>query len=69
MNEALVEKAAYALERFRMSDYEWTDEQFEIWFNRDPRFVEQVHHWGNFSGTEKEKLFHEVRIVFSAISE
>jgi hypothetical protein len=35
--DVLVEKAARAMERHAMRDYEWTDEQFEVWWTQDAR--------------------------------
>lgn len=62
--EAMVEAAAKAVERDRCLPYGWTDEQFEIWFNKDTAFVGRESTWGvNFSGTQKGKLFHEVKIA------
>lgn len=66
ITDAMVEKAARALERFNTSAYEWTDEQFEVWWNEDTLFVERVHTWGNFRGTQKQYLFHKVRITLEA---
>jgi hypothetical protein len=64
--ESRVERAAYALERFNTSMYEWDDATFDIWFNKDPSFTTRIENWGNFRGTRKEKLFHEVRLVLEA---
>ena len=63
VTDDMVERAAMALEKDRTACYEWTDEQFDIWWNRDPSFVRNVTAWGNFIGTPKEHLFHEVRIA------
>ena len=62
----MIERAAYALERHNKSVYEWTDEEFDMWWNRDPRFTKKTNVWGNFAGTEKEKLFHEIEIALKA---
>ena len=67
MNEETIERAARALERQRISCYEWTEEQFELWFTRDPFFTEQVTAWPDgFRGTRKQHLFFEVRTVLEA---
>ena len=67
LDDAVVERAAKALERQRTSGYGWTDAQFEIWFNRDPHFVAHKTAWSDgFRGTRKEHLFHEVKTVLNA---
>lgn len=66
ITDEMVERAAKELERRTKSVYEWTDEQFEIWWNHDPYFVERQNGWGFFRGTQKEKLLWEVRIVLEA---
>lgn len=66
VTDEMVERAAKKLERWNKSIYEWTDEQFEIWWNKDPYFVERIKGWGHFRGTEKDKLLHEVRLVLEA---
>lgn len=67
ITEDMVLRAARAVERDRCKPYGWTDEQFEIWFNRDHVFVGREHCWGsNFTGTEKGKLLHETRIALKA---
>lgn len=66
ITDAIVEKAARAVEKFTTSQYEWTDEQFEVWWNEDPTFVERIHNWGNFRGTNKQYLLHKVRIALEA---
>ena len=66
ITDAMVEKAARAVEKFNTAQYEWTDEQFEVWWNEDPTFVERIHGWGNFRGTQKQKLLHEMRTALEA---
>jgi hypothetical protein len=66
ITDEMVERAAYALERHNKSAYEWSDELFDVWWSRDPRFNEKINAWSNFTGTEKEKLFCEVRLVLDA---
>lgn len=66
ITDAMVEKAARAVEKFNTEQYGWTDEQFETWWNEDPVFVGQIHHWGNFRGTKKQYLFHKTRIALEA---
>ena len=67
MDEEAIERAARALERQRTSCYEWTDEQFELWFNRDPFFTQHETSWPDgFRGTRKQHLFFEVRTVLEA---
>ncbi len=66
ITDEMVERAALALERARMTAYGWTDDQFDIWFHRDPDFVTRIQTWSMFQGTPKQKLFHEVRIVLEA---
>jgi len=68
VSELVVERAARALERQRKSCYEWTDEEFEVWFTKDPRFTKQPTTWPDgFRGTHKEHLFREVRTVLAQI--
>ncbi len=66
ITDEMVERAAFALERHNKAAYEWSDELFEIWWNRDPDFVSRETGWGNFRGTRKEKLLLEVRLVLEA---
>jgi hypothetical protein len=66
VTDADVERAAKAVERYTTACYEWTDEQFEIWWNKDPVFVERVHCWGHFTGTNKQYLLHKTRIALEA---
>lgn len=34
---------------------QWSDEDFEIWWNYDSLFTRKVNTWGYFQGTEKER--------------
>lgn len=58
-----IEAAAKSLERIRCAPYEWTDEQFEIWWNKDPHFVEKIRNWADFSGTTKQRVIWEATII------
>lgn len=40
--EALIERLAKEIERVTTADYGWTDEQFDIWWNHDPAFVQRA---------------------------
>lgn len=63
-DDAKAEAAAKRLEKHTMqTTYGWSDEQFETWWNKDPRFITQIFNWGHFSGTEKEKRIHEAKII------
>lgn len=65
--DEVVERAAYALEKLsKQTTYEWTDEQFETWWNHDPSFVEKVQRWPDFTGTGKERCLWEARITIEA---
>lgn len=67
VTDAMVERAAKAVERMTTAaGYGWTDEQFAIWWNKDPLFVEQRKTCAWFSGTKKEKLFAETRTALEA---
>jgi hypothetical protein len=67
VGDEMIERAAFAVERDRCRPYGWSAEQFEVWFNRDPNFTATRTSWGvNFTGTHKEKLFHEMRIALTA---
>lgn len=65
LSDEIVLAAAEKIERSRTKCYEWTDEQFEIWFNHDYEFVGRVKNWGHFSGTERERLIYEVTLALS----
>lgn len=57
-----VEAAARRLERARHP--EWTDEQFEIWWTKDPFFTQRVTNWNHFGpGTRKEHVIWEAKQV------
>jgi hypothetical protein len=67
---ALVERAAYVLEKtIKQSCYGWSDEQFNIWWYKDQRFVSAVTGWGDAfgRGTHKERLIWEARIILEAV--
>jgi hypothetical protein len=66
VTDEMVERAAKVVERFTTSGYGWTDEQFEIWWNRDPYFVTQIKTWSFFQGTQKARLLHETRLALEA---
>lgn len=66
MNDLRIEPMARALERARHP--EWTDEQFEIWWNHDPVFVERVTCWSHFGpGTRKEHVLWEAEQCLKAM--
>jgi hypothetical protein len=66
-SEEMVLRAAEAVERDRTKPYEWTEEQFQVWFHQDHSFVGRKTSWGsNFTGTPKGKLIHECRIALKA---
>lgn len=68
VTDEMVERAAFALEKKQCQDgMGWTDEQFDIWWNRDPSFMEHNKGWGWFSGTQREKALYEARIVLEAV--
>lgn len=62
-----IERAAKRVERDRRP--QWTDEQFETWWTKDSRFVDEKHDWGWFSGTTKEKLLHETKLALTDLLE
>lgn len=64
VTDEMVERAGHALERARHP--QWTDEQFEVWWNRDPFFCEHRTSWGHFRGTGKEHVLWEARTVLEA---
>ncbi|ANH08566.1 hypothetical protein [Shinella sp. HZN7] len=69
VTDELVERAAKALEkRIKQSTYGWSDEQFEIWWNKDFRFVQHENSWGDAfgRGTQKDHLQWKVRIALEA---
>ncbi|AGC36108.1 hypothetical protein B7L88_gp064 [Rhizobium phage RHEph10] len=66
ITDQMVERAAKALEKkIKQSKYEWTDEQFEIWWNKDPYFVSAETSWGDAfgRGTRKNRALWEARII------
>lgn len=53
----MIERAAKAVEKMvKQSTYGWSDEQFEIYWTKDPRFIEQQHFWGDAFGRGTEKI-------------
>lgn len=69
ITDEAVERAAKAAEKARMiGSYEWTDDQFEVWWNRDPDFVTKINVWGYFRGTRKERCIWEARIALTALT-
>lgn len=63
-----IERAAKALERYRKSAYGWTDEEFEVWWNKDPDFTQRVTcHGSGFIGTHKEYMFKQAKVVLDAV--
>lgn len=62
-----VEAAAKELERIRCGPYEWTDEQFEIWWNKDPHFVEHTRRWADFEGTSKQRAIWEAQVIAGSL--
>lgn len=69
VSDEMVARAAKALEkRVKQSKYAWSDDQFEIWWNTDSRFVQQENSWGDAfgRGTEKDHLQWKVRIALEA---
>lgn len=69
VTDEMVARAAKALEkRIKQSTYGWSDEQFEIWWNKDFRFVQHENSWGDAfgRGTQKDHLQWKVRIALEA---
>jgi hypothetical protein len=66
VTDEMVARAARAVERYTTSDYGWTDEQFEIWWNKDQLFNQRVTSWGHFTGTRKGYLLHTTRLALEA---
>jgi len=64
--ERHVEAVARAVERFQWP--QWTDDEFDIWWEKDPFFTRQVTSWGCFTGTRKEKRLHEARLAIAAVA-
>lgn len=65
--QTMIERVARAQERVRQS--QWTDEQFETWWERDPFFTESVTSWGYFTGTRKGRCLFEARKAIEALRE
>lgn len=66
ITDEMIERAAKALEKAQKAGYEWTEEQFEIWWNHDPYFVERIQGWGDFRGTMKDRCIWEARTILEA---
>jgi hypothetical protein len=66
VTDAMVERAARAVEKRTKEGYGWTDEEFEVWWNKDPFFVEKIKTWTDFQGTSKGRLLWETRIALEA---
>lgn len=67
IEQEMVERAAKALEKLTdQKTYGWTDEEFEIWWNKDPNFVAKVHKWPDFEGTLKQRCLYEARTLLEA---
>lgn len=70
ITDEMVERAAWTLEKTVMqSKYGWTDEEFEIWWNKDPHFVLHETSWGDDfgRGTRKNRCLWEARILLEAV--
>jgi hypothetical protein len=67
MAESKIEQVARAQERAR--NPQWTEEQFEVWWNEDPFFCERVTSWGYFTGTRKGHCLFEARAAIEAMRE
>lgn len=69
ITDAMVERAARAVEKATTQDkYGWSDELFDIWWNKDPYFVEKETGWGDAFGvgTRKNHLLWTTRIALEA---
>ena len=69
ISNEMVAGAAKALEkRIKQSTYGWSDDQFEIWWTKDPRFVQKENSWGDAfgRGTMKDHLLWMVRITLES---
>ncbi len=64
LTDEAVERAARELERKRQT--EWTDEEIDTWWNRDPFFCEDVTSWGHFTGTRKEYCIWQAKQILAA---
>jgi hypothetical protein len=56
ISDEQIERAARVLERYNRRDYEWTDDQFENWWNHDAR-------------CDKSKLKEQVKVVLQSIKD
>ncbi len=62
----MIEKVARHCER--AANPQWTDEEFSIWWNRDPFFCEKETAWPDgFRGTRKQRRIYEARIAIEAM--
>lgn len=64
ITDEVVERAAKALERSMQP--QWTDEQFDMWWNHDPFFTVQIATYFYFQGTRKARVLWMVRTVLEA---
>ncbi|MFQ6309872.1 hypothetical protein [Lysobacter capsici] len=64
VDEAMVERAGMAMER--ANHPQWTDAEFDTWWNRDSFFCERRTAWNGFQGTRKEKVLWEARNALAA---
>lgn len=70
ITDFLVERAAKALEKkLCQSKYGWSDAEFEIWWTKDPYFVEIITSWGDGfgRGTRKEYAIWKARIMLEEV--
>lgn len=67
MAETMIERVARAMER--QANPQWSDEQFEAWWNHDEFFCDRVTSWRHFTGTRKQMCLHEARIAIEAMRE
>lgn len=64
VTDEMVERAAKALEKKDKQDtYGWSDEMFEVWWNKDPDFITRKRVWAFFQGTTKELCLRNARIT------
>jgi UDP-galactopyranose mutase len=65
--EKQIERMGRALERARRP--QWTDEQFEIWWTKDPLFTVNVTNWGFFGpGTQKQHVLWEAEQCLNGLN-
>lgn len=64
----LIERMARALERAR--NPQWDDEEFEVWWTKDPFFSHLETHWGHFGpGTRKQHVLWEAEQCLKALED